>query len=496
MKSNLLVFSLALLAAAGPLLNGSWDLWAQSVVMLAGLAAGSLWLCGRLLAGSVPLPPSRLLAWTACLAAGGGLSAYAGPLTAYSVPVWHVWLAALGAMLAVSVLPERARGRLNQAIRIGAWLLVLWAIYQHFSPAGPQRPYAGLLNQNIFAGAILLFLPLAAASGDWLLGAALIACLYWTHSVGAWLGLAAALLILAPRRGVLWALAGAGAGAVGCALLFSKLGAADFLDRWRWWQAAAHMSLARPWLGFGPGSYAYVSPAYAAPASGLGTLFAHQHLLETAAEQGWPFLLVWLAGLAAILRRAPAAKIAGPLAVLVLSLWDYSLSIPAVLWLFSCSAALALPTSGRLAKVGPRWRVPACVAVLCLGAWAGTSLWQRWQADRLRSRAEAMVRASGPVPAALDLLGRSIRLCDHPEAERFAGLLEAALARQRVEPGRLLAAAVDLERSAAQDPYRASTWSLLEGLYRELGREDLARFARQRGAVHIGIIAPFEKSAP
>ena len=474
-----------LLAVLGLLLSGAWDLWAQSLLLLAVLAAAVLWLCGRLLCGTVPLPPRSLLVWTAGLAVWGGLSAYAGPLPAYAVPAWHVWLAALGVLLAFSVMPEAERRLVDHGLRAVAWALALLAVYQHYG-LHLERPPASLLNENVFAGALLLFLPLAVAQKDWLLAGLLLLCLFWAHSVGAWLGLAAATLLVR-RRGAPGntpaRMAAAAVLAVCLVLVVAKLGTPDVRDRWVWWTAAARMSRVRPWLGFGPGTYAYALPAYVSPGRPLGSLFAHQHFLETAAEQGWPFLAAWLAGLGLILRRGPAAKRVAVVALLIQSLWDYALSIPAVLWLFSCCVGSCLSESGRGLDVPARWRLPACALALVAGLCAGQSVWQRWQADRGLSQAQALVRSGGSAEEALALLDTSARHCDHPETARLSGLIEASLSgEQPGEAPRLLAAAADFERAAAQNPFRASTWSLLETTYHRLGREDLARAAHARGA--------------
>ena len=478
----MLAIILGLLTVLAPLWNGAWDLWAQSLLLLTALGAASLWLCGRLLAGSVPLPSRGLLVWCAGLAAWSGLAARAGPLPAYAIPAWHVWLAALGIVLAMSVMPEGQRRLLDRGIRAAAWIMVLLAVYQHFA-FSVERPFASLLNQNVFAGAILLFLPLAVEQRDWPLAAGLLLCLVWTRSLGAWLGLAAALVLL--RRGRLWTAGGAGAGCVCLALLTLKLGTPEAFNRWYWWEAAARMSWDRPWFGFGPGTYAYALPAYVAADRPLGSAFAHQHFLETAAELGWPFLLAWLGGLVLILRQGPSSKRLGLLAVLVQSLWDYTLSLPALLWLFCCHAGYCLPESGRAAAVPARWRLAGCLLVLAASGWAGDGLWQRWQADRERAQGEELVRSSGPGPAALELLERSARRCDHPETARLSGLIEAALAKEPGGAGRLSAAVADMERAAAQNPFRPSTWTMLEALYRQIGREDLARDARRRGAAAL-----------
>jgi hypothetical protein len=470
-----------LLAGLGPLCNGAWDLWAQSALLLAALACAALWLCGRLLRGHVPIPERPLLAWAAGLAVWAGLSAYTGPLPAYAVPAWHVWLGGLGILLAFSVMGEGERLVLERSLRVLAWALVLLALAQRFG-LGLALPPASLLNPNVFAGAILLLLPPAVARRDWVLSALLLLCLFWSRSAGAWLGLAAAVMLV-HRRG--WRTAAAAAAASVCvAVLWAKVGTADLSDRWVWWTAAARMAWARPWLGFGPGTFAYVLPAYADPGRPLGSLFAHQHFLETAAALGWPFLAAWLAGLWSVLRNGSASSRVACLALLIHSLWDYSLSIPAVLWLFCGVAGSCLPRSRWGVDVPARWRLPACAAVLAAASWAGAGLWSRWQAERERVRAEVLIQERGPDQEALALLGLSARRCDHPETARLSGLLQAALSGGSDET-RLQAAVADFERAAAQNPFRASTWSLLESVYRRLGREDLARAARHRGAAAL-----------
>ena len=89
------------------------------------------------------------------------------------------------------------------------------------------------------------------------------------------------------------------------------------------------------------------------------------------------------------------------------------------------------------------------------------------------------------------LLDRSARHRDHPETARLAGLIEASLAASGDLESRLRVAAKNFERTVAQNPFRASTWSMLEATYRRLGHEDLARAARARGAAALpGTVRP------
>jgi hypothetical protein len=474
---------IALLAAVGLLLNGSWDLWAQSALLLALIAGSAMWLWVRLIVGYLPLPSSRTLAWAAGLATLSGLSAYLGPLPSYAVPAWRALLPALWIFVAISAVSKDARSHIDEAIRAVAWVLILLAFYQRFH-YGMERPFASLLNQNVFAGAILLLLPLAAQKRDWILSVGLLLCLWWTKSVGAWLGLACA-LALTRRAGLAGLWAGGAVGFVCLVAIYGKIQSPEVLHRWEWWSAALGMAGDRPWLGFGPGTYAYLLSAYQDPGRQLASLFAHQYFLETAAQSGFPYVLLWGAGLIHWLRRGGPHKRCGALAVLVQSLWDYSLSIPAVLWLFSYFSASSIPESSRGVNVPARWKPPLCALVLAAAAAAAGAVSIQWRAERLRVSASALLLGqpgAGAEEEALRLLDRSFEAAPHPDAARLSAEIELRLARLEEEPagaaGRLLAAAERLERSAQLNPYRATTWLILEDVYRRMGRQDLARRAR------------------
>lgn len=478
---------IGLLVAGGPLLNGSWDLWAQSIVALCLVFGTAAWLCGRLIVGYVPLPSTLMLVWAVSLAALAWLSASLSPLSSYTVPAWRAVAATLWIFPALAVVSKDERGAVDQAVRAASWALVLLAVYQRLQ-FGVDRPYASLLNQNVFAGTILMLLPLAAQRRDWLLSATLVLCLWWTRSVGAWLGLAAALVMTRRARPAgLWA--GGAVGFVCLVALYAKLQSPEVNDRLRWWASAWEMIKARPLLGYGPGAYAHALPAHQTP--GLGSLFAHQHFLELAAELGLPFALGWLAAVARWLRHGGPHKRFGAVAILVQSLWDYALSIPANLWLFSYLTASSVPETSRGVNVPARWKLPACAAVLLLAAGAGFAVERHWRADRLRAAAGELLYEGGrdgrQVPRAglaaetaqkaLALLDRSAEVADHPETARLSAEVELMLGRDQ---GRLLAAAGHLERAAALNPYRASTFGALENLYRRLERPDLAADAVRR----------------
>lgn len=473
--------------AAGLLLRGAWDLWAQSAVLLVLVFALAAWVCAGVARGRLPLPSRGPARWAAALAALSFASAYLSPVRAYALPVWAASAAGLWLIPAATMLSARERETVEQVLRAAAWLLVLLALHQRFH--GVARPPSSLLNQNVFAGAILLLLPVAARRGDGLLAAGLLLCLWWSRSVGAWLGLSVALVLHRRSVGPVAFWAGAVAGFAGLIAAYSKLQSPEVLHRLAWWEASWRMAWDSPWRGLGPGSFAYALPAYAASRPELNSLFAHQHFLETAAERGWPYLLLWAGGLAALLRRAAPAKRFGVVAALAHGLVDYPLSVPGVFWLFCFSAAWSLPESEEAAAVrSGRKAFPAALALSCAVA-AGLWVAGNWSADRLRARVFADPAALSPEKAE-SLLAESEALRPHPEAARARARIELSLAGDGPSPARLTAAAADLERAVSLDPYRASNWVMLETVYRRLGRPADAAAARARGAKTCPVLRP------
>ena len=471
---------IGLLVAAGPLLRGAWDLWAQSLLYLLVVLGLALWAMGRLFVGYFPLPSRRGLAWSAALIAAAGAAACLSPVWAYAVPAWRALALGLWIFPAVAAVSKDQRSAVDEAIRASAWVLLLLAFYQHYH-FRMERPPSTFPNQNVFAGTILLLLPLAVQKRDWVLAGGLLLALGWTRSVGAWLGLAGALVASRRSAGVFAYWIGAAVG-FGCLVaIYGKLQTPEVLHRWFWWAAAARMALARPLLGFGPGSYAYVLPAYQTPGRDLSSLYAHQHFLETAAECGLPYLAAWVLGLVHCLRRGGAHKRFGALAILIQSLWDYSLSIPSNLWLLCYFAASSSSETSEGVNVPLRRKLPAAIAVAALALVLGRSAWRRWEADRLTAQAVESYQAGRGPAAALALLDASARLGADPEAERLAAELE--LSRRD-----LRAAARHLERATALNPYRASNWTALEGIYRRLGDEEAARRKRREGAAFCPVL--------
>jgi hypothetical protein len=490
----LLPLLIGLLVAGGPLLRGAWDLWSQSLLFLCVLTGFSAWVVGRVIVGYVPLPERRLTAWAAALAFLAALSAAISPVPMTAVPAWRWVTLGLAIFPLLSVVSKDERAWIDEAIRVAAWLLLILAFYQRLHEHMP-RPPSTFLNQNVFAGTVLMLLPLAVQKRDWLLTAGLVLCLLWARSVGAWLGLASALMLSRRQSagGVVGYWLGAGIGFVCAVAIYAKLQSPEVLDRVAWWSAAARMAWSRPWFGFGPGSYAFVFPAVAPrEGGGLGSLYAHQHFLEAAAENGLPYMLLWAAGLVHVLRRGGTHKRFGALAVLVQSLWDYPLSIPANFWLFCYFAASSSSQSPRGLNVPMRRKLPAAllVAVICAAGfrWA----WRRWEADRLMAAAvERFEEGGGPLEVH-GLLESSFAYAVDPEAERLCAEMDV----KRIQLGQLdprkgvAEAAAHLEAAVALDPFRASNWTALARFYSQLGQQDRARRASEHAAALGATPAP------
>lgn len=469
--------------AAGLLLRGAWDVWAQSVVLLFLAAGLGAWLAGGALRGRLRLPSPRPTAWVAVLALLSFLSARLSPVAAYALPAWAAFAAGLWLIPAATLLDADDRARVEQAVRAAAWVLFLLAVYQRLH--GEPRPPASLLDKNVFSGAVLLLLPIAVRREDGILAVGLLLCLWWTRSVGAWLGLSVAVLLHRRLVGPIAFWAGAAVGFAGLVAVYAKIESPATLYRWAWWGAAWRMAAGAPWLGLGPGSFDHALPAYISVRPELLSLGAHQHLLETAAERGWPYLVLWCGGLTALLIRARPAQRFGLVAALVQGLIDSSLSVPGVFWLFCLSAAWVLPESERSVAVRGGRKLSAAAAALAAAALAGVWVERNWRADRLRAAAvdQLVSREERGLSAAESELAASEELRPHPEAARLrAEIAMSRAARGNDPPRRLREAAAQLERAVSLDPYRTSSWRMLDAVYRRLGRGEDAAGARERGA--------------
>lgn len=475
----------ALLAAVGPLLRGSWDLWAQALLHLLVISGLTLWLLTRIVVGFLPLPSNRVMAWIGVLTALAAASAWASPLPGFARPAFYVFLQGLWIFAAMAALSKDERTVIDQLIRVGAWILMALAFHEHWS-LGLERPASALLNQNIYAGVVLLLLPLALERGDWLLAAGLLWSLLWTKSAGAWLGLAGALAITRRRDHPAWAKLGVAVVLICAVVVYGRLDTPEVLHRWGWWKAAWAMAVDRPFSGYGPGSFAYVLPAYRSMAPyGLYSLYAHQYFLETAAGFGLLFALVWFGGLWRVVMSEGHYKRFAVIAMLLHSLWDYTLAIPGAFWLFCYCAASAIPDSSRGVNIPSAYKPVAAALALGVGLAMTGGVWSLWAADRTIALASVAFE-EGRLEEAGRRLEAARRLnpldAERPILAAAVELRGAAGGSSSQGFGPLLAAAAALEEAARLNPYRSSTWVELASVYRSMGRSTLAAQVEERAA--------------
>ena len=187
---------------------------------------------------------------------------------------------------------------------------------EYLKKLSSTRIFSTLFYPNALAGAVLLFLP-ALLEFVWqarrkftlparaflvtTIGIAAVACLYWSGSKGGWL----LMLIL----GLIWLLhlpfdlrakraliglvlvAGLGGFFVRYSGFFHK-GATSVSARFDYWQAAIHTTLAHPWVGTGPGTFAIAYQRVKRPESEMSRL-VHNDYLEQASDSGLPGLLFY-----------------------------------------------------------------------------------------------------------------------------------------------------------------------------------------------------------
>jgi putative inorganic carbon (HCO3(-)) transporter len=263
------------------------------------------------------------------------------------------WGSVLAAYLFVAACVERKQvGWLVGAALIAACAQGLLGIAQFITGRGPEwfvlfgrfmRAYGTFEQPNPYGGYLGLTLPLAisVALGLRLRLGRMMACgvvvlmgagLAMSWSRGAWVGFAAAVLVISlahSRRTAI--LAGVAVGSLALVLVLStahlippilaerfagltaysavpdvttaEVTEANYalIERLAHWQAAIAMWGDRPWLGVGAGNYAVVYPAYALPHWPEPLGHAHNYYLNIGAEAGLVglvcYLILWISAL-------------------------------------------------------------------------------------------------------------------------------------------------------------------------------------------------------
>jgi len=179
-----------------------------------------------------------------------------------------------------------------------------------------NRIFSTLVYPNALAGAILLFLPPTLCAlwqmsrrassilrkvlvGLWAYAG--LACLYWSGSKAGWLiGLGIvfwAFLHLPVARKIKWWTAAIllALGLAGFAAKYSgyfSKGATSAVARTDYWRAALQLSVEKPLLGSGPGTFMDGYKRLKNPQSEM-TRLAHNDYLQQAADSGWPGFLFY-----------------------------------------------------------------------------------------------------------------------------------------------------------------------------------------------------------
>ncbi len=120
------------------------------------------------------------------------------------------------------------------------------------------------------------------------------------------------------------------------------------------WQGVLQMIKAQPWLGSGPGTFATIFPQYQPPGFDMRFDMAHNDYLQFLAEMGLGLIPFWLwagwllfrrgwrrlAGQSRLVKGYVLGGLAGIVAILVHSLVDFNLHIPANAVLFMVVVAM------------------------------------------------------------------------------------------------------------------------------------------------------------
>ena len=115
-----------------------------------------------------------------------------------------------------------------------------------------------------------------------------------------------------------------------------------FRDRREIFASSLAMIVARPWTGYGLGTFATVYPEFARFDPGAVVQHAHDDWLEWATEGGWPYAALWM--LLAISALRPALRSIwgiGVPAIFIHALVDYPFArLGVVAWMFVLIGAL------------------------------------------------------------------------------------------------------------------------------------------------------------
>ncbi len=457
----MLVLWLAGLLSLSPILGGLITQQEASLVFFLAVLILGIEISRRVWNDAAQMPPIPLLLWAIFLSLISFVSAFLSPIPVQALIAWRSLVLGLWIIPLLSPLSPSARAKIDQAIFFSVYILCAYAavqifIFRHLEVA------SFFPNANIFASFIVLLLPLAWEQKRVFLAACLTLMLLATKSVGAWFSLATAALIFQkqmPRKIKLLAFFIFTL----CLVLIAKKPAFDFQNRWMWWQAALRAIAQRPWLGVGPGVLTYIIPV---ELSGhlLRSIYAHQFYLQTAAECGMPYLIVFLAGIFLILPKAPMKRLA-IVAALILGFWDYSLSVPAIFFIFCYLAASEVSQPPELNPLG-NFRFPLAIFILILTAILVKPAWARWNEERLKVEGISLFNRHAPIAEVRQEFLKSLLWAPDADVERLVAEIDFRSSQEKSPHSQLelLSAIRHWKKAAQENPCRASNWKALSSL--------------------------------
>ena len=268
-------------------------------------------------------------------------------------------------------------------------------------------------------------------------------------------------------------------------LAVSQIEPRSFFDRLGWWRSALGMFADRPALGFGPGSFAYVYPAYHSPGTAsVATIYVHNYYLEFLAENGAFAFFFWVWAAALRLKDIKGLKKYALIAALVHSVADFGLAVPANFFIFcyllSEPDAREAPAAAPAAR--PDKQTAAVLAALCLACFTALCgvFSSQLKLERLHVRALSAFYA-GDYPRAEAALEAAARLApENPLVPGLLGQVRMRAGSTGKDAGLLFPAAVDLERSIILYPYNPGAWRDLKRVYAAAGEPRLLEGLQKR----------------
>jgi O-antigen ligase len=356
----LIIFA-AFAVALFPLARGGWDLWSQTYFEIALLYIGAVWFTAKFIRCKLPVAQGQFLLVLGALACAY-ISCAVSPLNFVSWRALKWFAAGAGIIFQVPFSGRAGRGAGLFLLTLTGWGLSFLALYQFLSGMGSAT--GSYFNPNALAGFLVMFIPLAFASGHLLTAVIFSGAVFLTGSRGAVFSVAVTMaLYLGLRKEPKAKIAGLGLALLaGAGLYFTSF--ASVSTRLVWWSSALDMFRARPWTGFGGGAFEYVYGAlHPWSAFGLGTIFAHSSPLTWLAEYGLFAALLWFGFVAWRIIAGVGPEKWGLIAALILSTQDYTLEVPANFMAFCF--LLSCGMEGRYSSYSrPEMKFPVAVRIM------------------------------------------------------------------------------------------------------------------------------------